>query len=184
MSLFVIFWGLFVVTTAKDLDSSGVCNVSWVNKKMRLGCCVDFQLVNSDCKPCIGRHGVNCGIPCDFGFFGFGCRQICNCSDRQGCDRHTGCFEKKYTINRNNVRVEITSMEAQSIQGQYLTPISLKDKTMASSSNPVKKQRRTNQEETTDETAQESGYTEIPDYQQLKESRARIEHQYAKLRDS
>ncbi|XP_062607285.1 uncharacterized protein LOC134269079 [Saccostrea cucullata] len=193
---------------------------------MRLGCCLDFQSVDGNCKPCVGRHGPNCSLPCKIGFFGFGCRQLCNCSDRQGCDRHTGCFdiavdkrtksysgeilgavgvlfgiiclsvagaltrrfklhyEKKYTTNRNNVRDEMTSDEAQSIQGQYLTPISLKDKTMKSSSSPVKKQRRTNQDETTDDTAQESGYTEIPDYQQLKESRTRVQHQYAKLRDS
>ncbi|XP_061183311.1 cell death abnormality protein 1-like [Saccostrea echinata] len=60
---------------------------------MILECCVDFQLINGACKPCIGRHGVNCTSPCRFGYFGFGCQQRCNCSDRQGCDRHTGCFD-------------------------------------------------------------------------------------------
>ncbi|XP_062588555.1 multiple epidermal growth factor-like domains protein 10 [Saccostrea cucullata] len=94
MSLHVILWGLFVFTTAKDQDRSGICNVSWANNQMRLGCCLDFQLVDGNCKPCIGRHGPNCSLHCDFGFFGFGCRQLCNCSDRQGCDRHTGCFEE------------------------------------------------------------------------------------------
>ncbi|XP_062607284.1 uncharacterized protein LOC134269077 isoform X2 [Saccostrea cucullata] len=62
MSLHFIFWGLFVFTTAKDPDSSGVCNVSWVNKKMRLGCCVDFQLINGDCKQYNEKNATFYGV--------------------------------------------------------------------------------------------------------------------------
>ena len=42
---------------------------------------------------CIGTWGQNCRLNCTFGFFGFGCRQKCECSTEQFCDRKDGCID-------------------------------------------------------------------------------------------
>ncbi|XP_062605564.1 multiple epidermal growth factor-like domains protein 10, partial [Saccostrea cucullata] len=55
-------------------------------------CCRDYYRNGPEsCEPCIGSRGYNCSIPCEFGFFGHGCREKCNCtSDTPWCDAEVG----------------------------------------------------------------------------------------------
>ncbi|XP_048731003.1 uncharacterized protein LOC125648123 isoform X3 [Ostrea edulis] len=93
MAIRILSTTLFALYINAETNRSGVCNTMWINNQFQIKCCVDFLLVNGACKPCIGRHGINCTSPCRFGYYGFGCRHLCNCSDRQGCDRQIGCFD-------------------------------------------------------------------------------------------
>nr|XP_034337438.1 uncharacterized protein LOC105341011 isoform X2 [Crassostrea gigas] len=76
----------------------GVCKGSITELK----CCTDYIYSQSgDCKPCIGSFGDNCdGGPCPKGHYGHGCKEKCNCTEQQDCDRFIGCVnskEKKYS---------------------------------------------------------------------------------------
>ena len=44
---------------------------------------------------CIGSFGLNCSSSCPDGYYGLGCRQICNCNDREKCDPMIGCTDPK-----------------------------------------------------------------------------------------
>ncbi|XP_061162595.1 uncharacterized protein LOC133171811 [Saccostrea echinata] len=58
-------------------------------------CCTNFREVGDTCLPCIGSFGVNCtGGTCVEGFYGFGCREKCNCSIHEVCDHRIGCQKK------------------------------------------------------------------------------------------
>ena len=48
---------------------------------------------------CIGFFGANCSAPCPDGYYGFGCRQICNCNDTEICDPMIGCTHPKGIIH-------------------------------------------------------------------------------------
>ena len=48
---------------------------------------------------CIGFFGVNCSQPCPDGYFGHGCRQVCNCNDTESCNAEIGCIAKIETYN-------------------------------------------------------------------------------------
>nr|XP_022311018.1 multiple epidermal growth factor-like domains protein 10 [Crassostrea virginica] len=60
-------------------------------------CCIDYykDFDSESCLPCIGSFGPNCSSPCPDGFFGHGCRQICDCNDSMICDPSHGCVTKK-----------------------------------------------------------------------------------------
>lgn len=41
---------------------------------------------------CVGSWGMECRNNCSFGHYGFGCRQMCSCSNQQICDPKQGCI--------------------------------------------------------------------------------------------
>ena len=49
---------------------------------------------------CIGTWGMNCQNNCTFGFFGLGCRQKCECSIEQVCERRHGCIDINTTESK------------------------------------------------------------------------------------
>ncbi|XP_055997242.1 DNA damage-regulated autophagy modulator protein 2-like [Ostrea edulis] len=67
----------------------GYCN-DRLTGKMR--CCNDYRNVSGRCEHCIGAFGENCSWPCPFAFFGYKCKERCNCSsDTHWCDNISGC---------------------------------------------------------------------------------------------
>lgn len=49
---------------------------------------------------CVGTFGDNCGGgPCMEGYYGFGCRNRCNCTKVQYCDRFRGCVNNTSQYN-------------------------------------------------------------------------------------
>lgn len=62
---------------------------------------------------CIGSFGVNCaGGPCQEGYYGIGCKNECNCTSHQNCNRFIGCISKRLHNRRYNtqyVRYSTTS---------------------------------------------------------------------------
>ncbi|XP_062589428.1 multiple epidermal growth factor-like domains protein 10 [Saccostrea cucullata] len=41
---------------------------------------------------CIGSYGKDCSKPCKYGYYGHGCRERCDCSENQICDKRRGCL--------------------------------------------------------------------------------------------
>ncbi|XP_052717042.1 uncharacterized protein LOC128189460 [Crassostrea angulata] len=75
----------------------GVCQGSVT----KLKCCTDYiyHPQSDDCRPCIGTFGDNCdGGPCLDGYYGHGCRGVCNCTKQQECDRFIGCVNSTGTL--------------------------------------------------------------------------------------
>ena len=54
---------------------------------------------------CIGFYGINCGQPCQQGYYGEGCRSSCNCSAGQTCNQFVGCFPSGNNIQEICVTV-------------------------------------------------------------------------------
>ncbi|XP_052712431.1 uncharacterized protein LOC128186636 [Crassostrea angulata] len=89
---------LFCVLYADTLNGLipggvGVCNTS----SQIFKCCTNYQLQDDICKPCIGTFGENCtaGI-CLEGYYGFGCKDKCNCTKQTVCNRFKGCITVRY----------------------------------------------------------------------------------------
>ncbi|XP_061198162.1 multiple epidermal growth factor-like domains protein 10 [Saccostrea echinata] len=58
-------------------------------------CCTNYRQERGICIPCIGSFGINCsGGICVEGFYGFGCREKCNCTIHEVCDHRIGCRKK------------------------------------------------------------------------------------------
>lgn len=51
-------------------------------------------LLSNKFTACNGSFGLNCSSPCPDGYYGLGCRRICNCNDTQKCDPMIGCIYK------------------------------------------------------------------------------------------
>lgn len=64
-------------------------------KASKLYCVLDAYVAINDVKhACIGSWGKDCANSCNYGFFGHGCRQECNCSEQlQICDSKIGCTD-------------------------------------------------------------------------------------------
>uniref|UniRef100_A0A8W8JZS7 Uncharacterized protein n=1 Tax=Magallana gigas TaxID=29159 RepID=A0A8W8JZS7_MAGGI len=77
----------FLAYTETSVTSECFNNKTGVN-----GCCQDYRNVSGKCEACIGSWGVECRNNCTPFFYGFGCRQRCNCSNRQTCDPKEGCI--------------------------------------------------------------------------------------------
>ncbi|XP_062606049.1 uncharacterized protein LOC134267854 [Saccostrea cucullata] len=102
--LTITFIDFDVLHCIKRLRVSGVCHSS--GDVVR--CCTDYRQDGEICLPCIGSFGVNCtGGVCAEGFYGFGCRGICNCSKDEICDRRLGCENK--TLEISNTTTGTTS---------------------------------------------------------------------------
>ena len=63
------------------------------------------KLLHAIFAACIGFYGVNCSQPCPDGYFGHGCRQICNCNDTEICNAKIGCIAKIETYNGKYTRI-------------------------------------------------------------------------------
>ncbi|XP_048730506.2 uncharacterized protein LOC125647748 isoform X2 [Ostrea edulis] len=86
--LSILYFGSFVPVLS--FDNSTICN----NKKTGENkCCTDYRNVSGSCEPCIGSWGNDCAYSCEFGFYGHGCREKCNCSKNQVCIPTSGCVE-------------------------------------------------------------------------------------------
>lgn len=52
---------------------------------------------------CIGSFGDNCsGGPCTEGYYGHGCRNKCNCTEQQYCNKFEGCVNNTSTSQINS----------------------------------------------------------------------------------
>ncbi|XP_078337895.1 uncharacterized protein LOC144626774 isoform X2 [Crassostrea virginica] len=63
--------------------------------KCRDRCCLNFyEDANGKCVECpLGTYGVNCNATCSPGYFGYLCKNKCDCAADQ-CDRKYGCKNK------------------------------------------------------------------------------------------
>lgn len=52
---------------------------------------------------CIGSFGHNCtGGPCVEGYYGHGCRDMCNCTEQQVCNKYEGCMNRTGKVQNNS----------------------------------------------------------------------------------
>ncbi|XP_052685324.1 uncharacterized protein LOC128165133 [Crassostrea angulata] len=54
-------------------------------------CCTGYYSENGICKECFGAIGPNCSIPCESNFFGYLCKNQCDCQKDETCIRYFGC---------------------------------------------------------------------------------------------
>ncbi|XP_062606980.1 uncharacterized protein LOC134268757 [Saccostrea cucullata] len=74
-------------------------------------CCTNYREERGICIPCIGSFGINCtGGKCVEGFFGFGCREKCNCSVHEVCDHRIGCQKKVSELSNTTTVTESRCM--------------------------------------------------------------------------
>lgn len=55
---------------------------------------------NSFMIECFGAIGPNCSIPCESNFFGYLCKNQCDCQKDEICNRYFGCSELHFKVAR------------------------------------------------------------------------------------
>lgn len=55
---------------------------------------------NSFIIECFGAVGPNCSIPCESNFFGYLCKNQCDCQKDEICNRYFGCSELHFKVAR------------------------------------------------------------------------------------
>ncbi|XP_065941922.1 uncharacterized protein [Magallana gigas] len=54
-------------------------------------CCTGYFSENGICKECFGAVGPDCSTPCESNFFGYLCKDQCDCPTNETCNRYFGC---------------------------------------------------------------------------------------------
>ncbi|XP_062601547.1 uncharacterized protein LOC134263248 [Saccostrea cucullata] len=62
--------------------------------------------ISGVCKACIGSWGKDCKHSCLYGYYGHGCREKCNCSEYQTCDKRYGCQDNQTNIHKRTSAIE------------------------------------------------------------------------------
>ncbi|XP_055995807.1 uncharacterized protein LOC125647227 isoform X2 [Ostrea edulis] len=102
-------------TTFVPFSSLGSIAICVHNITRQSECCQDYRNVSGTCEACIGSWGKDCQYSCEFGFYGHGCREKCNCSQDQRCDPRSGCVEISHNVTDTK----------QSESGEALSPVVL-----------------------------------------------------------
>lgn len=108
MGMYTCFFFCFlfvdtIIGVTSNSQRPGFCNYSGKIE----ACCTDYYLHDNTCKPCIGSFGAKCaGGPCIEGYYGHGCKDICNCTTQQDCDRFKGCVNRTDESNKGQADIE------------------------------------------------------------------------------
>ncbi|XP_052691801.1 uncharacterized protein LOC128169752 [Crassostrea angulata] len=65
-------------------------------------CCTGYYIQDGICKKCFGAIGPNCSIPCESNFFGYLCKNQCDCQKDEICNRYFGCNEMDSSAECHN----------------------------------------------------------------------------------
>ncbi|XP_022326765.2 uncharacterized protein LOC111126404 [Crassostrea virginica] len=91
-----LLWSLLIFCAIISVSITDTGNCGTGQQAENSSCCVDFyrDRWTKQCLPCRGSFGLNCSFPCPDGYYGTGCRHICNCNETQNCDPMIGCIHK------------------------------------------------------------------------------------------
>ncbi|XP_061183014.1 uncharacterized protein LOC133191277 [Saccostrea echinata] len=65
------------------------------SKDGTLQCCSGFYLFKNLCIECFGAYGENCSTPCGNISYGYRCKETCDCTKYQICNKYLGCQQNE-----------------------------------------------------------------------------------------